>query len=135
MPPTPRKDLVTVYPTGIKIRISPDETVADWPDHIPVPSRIGVFEWSAQADGAYKPKIRLQNKMVKMSLDVPEELGLGCSYKTLRRLMIAGFVASEQVSPGQYAFDLQSFYQHRAKVRADPEFWTGANLRRFMEAT
>lgn len=125
---------VTVYPAGLKIRISPDAELTPWPDHLPVPGRIGVFEWQETAPGNYQPKIRTHPKMIRMRATITEELGLGITYNSLRRLMTAGFVKWHQVTPGQYAFDLQSFYQHLAAVAADPEFWRGKNLRRYMEA-
>ncbi len=99
-----------------------------------MPGRIGVFEWKDQGDGTFKPTIRLHPKMFRMRAAITEELGLGITYESLRRLMTAGFVKSLQVTPGQYAFDLSSFFQHCQNVRANPEFWSGANLRKYMEA-
>ncbi len=125
---------VPVYPPGIKVTVTPDAPTVPWPEHIPLPAKLGVFEWAPQADGSYRPVIRLHDKMVRLKANITEELGLGISYDSLRRLMRAGFVKSEQRTPGQYAFCLQSYFQHVAAVRADPEFWSGKNLRRYMEA-
>ena len=130
----PDPELTTVYPAGVKIRIAPGEQLVDWPAHLPVPGRIGVFEWIETAPGNYQPKIRTHSKMIRMRATITEEMGLGITYNSLRRLMTAGFVKWHQVTPGQYAFDLQSYYQHVAKVAADPEFWSGTNLRKYMEA-
>jgi hypothetical protein len=99
-----------------------------------VPFRTGVFEFQEQADGTYRPVIRLHSTWVRMRTDISEELGLGIPYTSLRRLMTAGFIESRQLTPGQYCFSLQSFYRHCAAVKADPDFWTGKNLRRYMEA-
>ncbi|GEM_PF-5040509 len=129
----PPSSEVTVYPVGIKVKVAPDDQLTLWPDHLPVPE-IGVFEWVAQGDGNYKPMIRLHPKLVRMGESTIKELGLGVSYNSLRRLMTGGFVRYVQVTPGNYAVDLQSFYQHIAKVKADPDFWTGKNLKKYMEA-
>ena len=129
------QQMVTIYPAGIKMRVTPDEPVAPWPEHVPIPSSIGVFEWVPDPANptVFKPMVRVQSAMVRMRVGITEELGLGLSYSSLRRLMLGGFVRSIQLTPGQYAFDLQSYYQHVAKVAADPEFWTGQNLKRYME--
>ena len=125
----------TVYPLGLKVRIVPNEqrTEMPWPDHLPVP-QIGTFEWKSQGDGTFKPVIRLQPVWVKMHANVTQDLGINITYHSLRRLMTGGFIRQRQITPGQFAFDLQSFFQHCAKVEADPEFWTGENLKRYMEA-
>jgi hypothetical protein len=124
-----------VYPTGVRLQVAPGaDGLAPWPDHIPVPAMIGVFEMSQQPDGSFRPMIRLHTTWVRMKTNICEELGLGVTYTSLRRLMAAGFVKSKQTTPGQYSFCLQSFHQHCAKVQADPEFWSGENLRRYMEA-
>ncbi len=71
-----------------------------------------------------------------MKANVTEELGLrDIPCASFRRLMVAGFVRSEQVVPGQFAFDLQSLLDHLAAVKADPGFWTLANVRKYVEAT
>lgn len=127
--------MVTIYPAGLKLRVSPEEPLAPWPAHVPIPNSIGVFEWIADPANptAFKPMIRVQSSMVRMRMGITEELGLGLSYNSLRRLMLAGFVRSIQVTPGQNAFCLQSYYKHVAAVAADAEFWTGHNLKRYME--
>jgi hypothetical protein len=128
---------VTIYPTGIKQKVTPDTSgCVPWPDHLPVPTMIGVFEMQPQPDGTFKPMLRLHTTWVRMKANITEELGLGITYASLRRLMLAGFVRSKQVTPGQYSFCLQSYNQHLARVKADPEFWSprGPNLKRYMEA-
>ena len=128
---------VTVYPLGVRVQVAPGEllkTHVDWPEHLPVPTT-GVFEWVPREGGGFDPKIRLQAKWVRL-YDVKTgkiDLG-GISYDSLRRLIIAKFVKGRQTTPGKIEFDLQSFERHCAAVEADPEFWSGKNLRRYMEA-
>lgn len=123
---------ITVYPHGIKVRVTPTEQIP-WPDHLPV-QEIGVFEWTPQGDGSYRPMIHLHPKLVRMGDTMIRELGLGVSYNSMRRLMTAGFVRYVQVTPGNYSIDLQSFFQHLSRVKSDPEFWTGKNLQKYMES-
>ncbi len=116
------------------IKAVPDEPGVSWPNEAPLRGRIGVFDWEPQESGNYRPVVRLHSKLVRMKATITEELGLGITYTSLRRLMLAGFVRSQQVTPGQFAFDLQSYFRHLANVKVDPEFWSGANLRKYMEA-
>lgn len=124
---------VTVYPTGVKVEVTPGSQLEMWPDHLPTP-QIGVFDWVDQGDGSYKPMIRIQPKFVRLVRESYETMGLGISYSSLRRLMHAGFVDGLCITPGHYSFDIQSFYRHVARVKADPDFWTGKNLKRYMQA-
>ena len=124
---------ITVYPHGIRVRVAPDQPTVPWPGHLPV-QRIGVYELIQELDGRLRPVIHVHGTWVRMRADICEDLGLGISYDSLRRLQRSGFVRARQITPGQIAFDLQSYYQHAAKVQADPEFWTGENLRRYMDA-
>lgn len=126
----------TVYPAGVKIRVAPEGDRVPWPSHLPLPNRVGVCEMVEGADGRYSATLRLHSTMIRMKANITEELGLGITYASLRRLMTAGFVKSEQVTPGQYSFCLASYFRHLSAVHADPEFWAikGKNYRRYMEA-
>jgi hypothetical protein len=125
-----------IYPLGVKVRVkaAPDEDAVPWPEHLPIPTTVGVFEMAPERDGRFVPMLRLHATLVKMTSNITEQLGLGITYISLRRLMLAGFVRSVQITPRQYAFDLQSYYQHLNHVAQDPEFWTGKNLKRYKEA-
>lgn len=128
-----KPEKVTVYPTGVKVEVVPGKNArVPWPDHLPVP-KLGIFEWTEEEGGVYRPVIKLQPVWVRSTEDAPKTYGLGISYSGLRRLMIAGFVERRQITPGQWSFNLQSFYQHIAQVKADENFWTGKNLRRYLE--
>ena len=124
---------ILLFPQGVKVQVAPDGEFHPWPEHLPVP-RVGTMEWVQQPDGSYRPMIHTHPVWIRMKEDITEELGLGLSYFSLRRLMRAGFVRSKQVTPGQYAFDLQSFFRHCAAVQADPEFWDQKRIKRFMDA-
>ena len=130
------KTQVTVYPVGVRIQVTPDELSKehlDYPDHLPVP-KIGVFEWVPRSGGGFDPKIKLQPQWIRLYDIQTGKINLGISYGSMRRLTIAGFVRFRQTTPGKIDFDLQSYMQHCAAVESDPEFWTGKNLRRYMEA-
>lgn len=134
MKPPATDPAITVYPPGIKLRLAPDAPEAPWPDNLPLPHSIGVFEFKRNDDGSYTPIIKMHTRWLRLSVKGIEELALGIGYNSMRRLMRAGFVKFMQITPGQYAVDLQSYFQHVAAVRADCEFWTGKNLKRYMEA-
>ena len=126
--------VASVHPTGEHVCVAPGEALVPWPLPLPVSELCGVFEWLEIGGGNYQPKLRLHPRMIRMRANIGDELGLGVSYNALRRLMTAGFVRSLQITPGQYAFDLHSYRQHCDKVAADPEFWSGVNRRKYMEA-
>lgn len=123
---------LVLFPLGVRIKMGPGETRAEWPAHLP-PPRVAMTVLEQQPDGSLRPIIRAENRWVKMREDITEELGMGIGYNTLRRLMTAGFVRWCQPSPGQYSFDLQSWYEHLSNVRRDPDFWAekGKNRARY----
>jgi hypothetical protein len=132
--PSMKLSHAVTYPGGFKVEVAPGEEVAPWPVHLPMPVRIGVFEMIEEADGRFRPVMRLHSTWVRMTMDVTERLGLGTTYASLRRLIVAGFVKGRQLTPNSHSFCIQSFFQHVERVRADPEFWTGENLRRYQQA-
>ena len=128
------EEQISLFPIGVKMRVAPDQEFAPWPSHLPVP-RVGMMEWVPQADGSYRPMIHCHPVWVRMTEHITEDLGLGINYQALRRLMRAGFVRERRIAPGQYSFDLQSYFKHCAAVQADPYFWENErNLKRYMEA-
>lgn len=71
----------------------------------------------------YKRVERKHARRLRLTMDLPVKLGLGCSYATLFRLIYGGFVVGERISPRSMSFDLQSYYAHRSRVRSDPGYW------------
>lgn len=96
--------------------------------------RVGIADWIAVGDGSYKPVVRIHAKMIRLTEDLPDKLGLGIGYQTMLRLMRAGFVEYEQPAPRTYLVNLQSYYDHVRRCKEDPEFWGGERLKRYLQA-
>jgi hypothetical protein len=118
------------WPTGQLVEIEPGVKV------VPVQSdgqaRILVLDLEPAANGMYQAVARVRGKRVRLSREGLPALGITASYKTLRRLITAGFVRGEQPAPGVVQMDLASYFEHE-RATADPEFWTrhdSANTKR-----
>lgn len=84
------------------------------------------------ADGAYVPK-PFAEKLVKVDAGLLKMLGL--SYPTMRRLGFAGFIEVIKPSPSRMLINLDSYYNHLARVAEDPEFWDRPeNLKAYAQA-
>jgi hypothetical protein len=91
------------------------------PDDVP---RYGIVRMMRQTDGRYLPVLKHYGQYVRMSRDLPEQLGFrGLSSMTLYRLCSAGFVCSSKPGPGVILVDVLSLAEHIEAAR-DPEFWT-----------
>ena len=115
LPGLPAGQLVEIAP-GIKIAPVPDADQA----------RILVLELEPQANGTLRPVARVRGKRVRLTREGLPALGISAGYKTLRRLILAGFVRGEQPAPGVIQMDLESYFEHE-RATADPEFWTRQN--------
>ncbi len=82
----------------------------------------------------YRAVARVHEAQIRLTPEVLVKLGLGIRHKTLIRLIKAGFVAGERIAPTSYLFDLESYFSHRDRCRANADFWTGENLKRFRDA-
>jgi hypothetical protein len=114
-PAWPAGHLVEIAP-GIKI---PPVADADQ-------ARILVLDLEPQPNGTLRPVARVRGKRVRLTREGLPALGISAGYKTLRRLIAAGFVRGEQPAPGVIQMDLESYFEHE-RATADPEFWTRHN--------
>lgn len=104
------------------IEVAPGETYVDLsPDQAP---RIAVADWIPQGDGTFKAVARIHEKEIKLTEETLRQLGIGVDIKTLRRLILGGFVRGQRVSPRGWTFFLQSYIEHRNLCLADPDFWS-----------
>jgi hypothetical protein len=113
-----------VWPTGQLIEIAPGVKVVPLADA--EQARILVLDLEPQANGSYRPVARVRGKRVRLTREGLPALGISAGYKTLRRLIAAGFVRGEQPAPGVIQMDLESYFEHE-RATADPDFWTRAN--------
>jgi hypothetical protein len=115
---------VSVWPSGQLIEIAPGVRVVPVADA--EQARILVLDLEPQANGSYRPVARVRGKRVRLTREGLPALGISAGYKTLRRLIAAGFVRGEQPAPGVIQMDLESYFEHERET-ADPDFWTRAN--------
>lgn len=64
---------------------------------------------------------------MRLTPSTVKSLALGCEYRSLRRLVVAGFVEGCKVSPGCWMFNVESYFAHVERVKNDPEFWDKDN--------
>jgi hypothetical protein len=108
-------------PGPLTVEIAPGQFIAECPAALA--PRIGLVDWQPAGDGTFRPVVRLHAKRLRLTVKLPAQLGLGVSYQTLKQLIRAGFVDGTRIAPGNYEFDLQSYFDHRSGAK-DPEFWT-----------
>jgi hypothetical protein len=99
-----------VWPTGQLIEIAPGVKVVPLADA--EQARILVLDLEPQANGSYRPVARVRGKRVRLTREGLPALGISAGYKTLRRLIAAGFVRGEQPAPGVIQMDLESYFEH-----------------------
>jgi hypothetical protein len=119
-----------LWPIGALVEIAPGVKVA--PVAGTDQARVLVLDLEPQANGTFRPVARVRGKRVRLTRDGLPALGISAGYKTMRRLIAAGFVRGEQPAPGVIQMDLESYFEHE-RATADPEFWTrqnGANVKK-----
>lgn len=132
------KELPSKMPTeSVKVEFMPGR-VAEMPAHLlQAPPKYVICKLVKQANGMYATVPVEWSPMVRMSRDLHRELGLPCSYRTLYKLVKAGFVAGSLPSPWVLMIDVASLIEHfqRTQVNPDePRFWTAARIADFREA-
>jgi hypothetical protein len=85
---------------------------------------LALAELVPAGDGTFRPVARICPRKFTISRANLRRLGIAISESGLRRLVTAGFVAGERITPGVHQFDYFDYLRHEAAVAADPEFWT-----------
>ncbi|MDD3885374.1 MAG: hypothetical protein PHI35_00700 [Victivallaceae bacterium] len=131
MTPHNKPARVKVFGTGETIEVAPGVTTAPLPV-VTVP-RVAVARLQPVGGGDYRPVVKVLGVWARLTLHLPQELGLKISYSVLRRLALAQFVESRQPSPCCFEINLESLEKH-LEACTDPEFWTPEKRRRYIEA-
>lgn len=84
---------------------------------------VGVHEWVPAGDGTWRAMVRVCPRKFTLTPKNLKKLGISISVRGLRRLIAAGFVQGEPVTPGVHQFDYFDYRRHEAAVGQDPEFW------------
>lgn len=114
------------------IPVAPGVSIEDARGKAHVPS-LGVVNLVRQKDGSLIPMLRTWKPYVKLTVDLPEKLGLDLTYRTLRTLILAGFVDARAITPRQTLVNVGSLFAHFDAVR-DPEFWTPERVKAWEDA-
>lgn len=85
--------------------------------------KVGIYELIPIGSGEYKAVIKTREAWTRLTPSTASELGLGIEYKSLKRLIIAGFVKGQKITPSTWQFSICSYFEHLERVRNDPEFW------------
>ena len=113
------------------VKISPG-LYAPADPHVDVPETgVGMFFPDGKGRYEFSP---VQERMVKMTEDLLERLGMKNRKQTMLRLSRAGFIEIVKPGPGIHLLNLDSWFNHLARVAEDPEeFWdrAGANFKHY----
>ena len=114
-----------------RIQIAPGATAEDIPrEEVP---RYGFVKLMRQADGSYLPILQSHGHTVRLGETFCQDYGIDTHTKTIRRLIVAGFVSGHFISPHALLVDLSSFHEHMEACK-DPDFWTPDRRKKFSQA-
>ncbi len=105
---------------GVTVEVVPGRKFVPLPP-ASVP-HVAVCELVPAGDGTFRPVARLCPQWFSLNEANLRGLGIGVSRASIKRLIVAGFVTGQQVTPGVYQFDYFSFREHVQRT-CDPEFW------------
>jgi hypothetical protein len=100
--------------------VAPDIKIAAKPTQITAP-RVGIMRWTPNPDGSFRPEIETHPATV--NIREWKEAIYGCSKLAILALVEAEFVDGERISPRTMNISLESYFNHRAKMRDNPWFW------------
>lgn len=113
------------------IRIAPDaKPTENLAERVPT---IGVVRLARDPKGRLIPMLRTWKPEVRLTKDLPAQLGIEIDYRTLCRLISAGFIRARRPAPRLTLVSIESLIEHLDLCR-DPEFWEGENLERYQLA-
>ena len=131
------KSQIPLFDSHEMIEVRPGERVAPLPESA-IP-RLAIATWTPAGDGTFRPVAKVEGRAIRLTPEVVASLKLPVSYTTIKRLIVAGFVAGGKVTPSSWVFDPESYIQHQNNVFDDEEFWDEGhpdkNLERWKEAT
>lgn len=108
--------------SGTAIEIVPGRTYMPLkPDSM---ETMALAELVPAGGGTFRPVARICPRRFTISRKNLKRLGIAISETGLRRLVMAGLVEGERITPGVHQFDYFDYLRHETAVRNDPEFWT-----------
>lgn len=119
---------VEILGSGHKVEVAQRDFAEIYPGEFmaPCPARfapkVAHVKMMRVEGGLYQPVLHALPFLVTAANWKPELYG--CSWKSAVKLAMAGFLKYERPVPGRIVIDLDSYFEHRAKARKDPHFWT-----------
>lgn len=101
------------------------------------PPTVVLCRLARQPNGLYAPVPIEWGPQVRMTRSLHEQLGLPCSFMTLRKLILSEMVTGRIIAPGTLSVDLGSLIDHFEATRVSwdkPRFWTAERIARFRQA-
>jgi len=114
------------------IEIAPGQTLprVELAQHVPA---FGIVRMRRETNGQLTPLLRTWEPEVRLTKDLPEQLGLELDYRTLSRLAASGSALLDKPAPRLTLISIPSLVAHMDEC-ADPEFWTPERTARFNAA-
>lgn len=84
---------------------------------------VAVTELVPAGGGLWRAVVRICPRKFTLTPQNLKKLGIAISSRGLRRLILAGLIKGETITPGVHQFDYFDYVRHEAAVAADPEFW------------
>jgi len=120
------------------VQVSPGRYV---PAEGDVPPERCLAFWRGNADGSYEA-VPYTDRLVRLNRELLVVLGLydadhgRSSFNTMYRLHRAGFIEMVKAAPRMWMLNLDSWFNHLARVAEDAEFWAEGrgNIEAYREA-
>lgn len=115
----PQREILVEYWPGMVSRVS-------IPSSRPRPPEYALCRYVLRKDGIFQLVPVSWHGFTKLTTRLPKQLGLGCSYRVLYRLVAAGIILAHRVNRQCTLIDLGSLYDYFEAVRtdADEPYWT-----------
>jgi hypothetical protein len=118
---------VKLFGSGQTVEVAQRDFAEIYPGEFVCPAppkftpKVGIVKLIRVEGGLYQAVIRALPLLVAASEWKPEVYG--CGWKSAVRLALAGFIKYERPVPGRIVVDVESFFEHRARVRREANFW------------
>jgi hypothetical protein len=105
---------------GTMVEVAPGKTyVAVPPESI---DTVAVVELVPAGDGTFRPVARICPRRFAANKKNLRRFGIAISERSMGRLVLAGLVKGERVTPGVLQVDYFDYLRHE-QAASDPEFW------------
>ena len=109
------------------VRVSPERYAYIPAAHCKTVPEFCLARWVKDRAGEYN-LLPMSGNWVRMTSKVAalmgwREVDRSCSYETLKRLGVAGFIEFVHVAPGTHLIEIGSWFRHLAECQDNPEMW------------